>query len=260
VKKMPALNKIIVFGMILVFLCSFVSADSLCRESDNGKEYDVKGYVQYGVTKYEDLCVLKPDADMRLPESQYLKEYYCESDARTHKIVDCKREGYDKCKDGVCVSSQTTTATGNTTVKNTTKYSVYTAPYCGDKKVGTGEECDPPDKICYKGTDIGLCSAACKCAVKISGGHVVSGNQTAKPEITVQDAAKNKTTDTSITTAKAEAKEEVKEETTATKTASKSAKKEVQDPDGVSTEKERLSLPKEQKKGLFKRIWSWLFG
>ncbi len=254
---MIALNKIVVFGMILIFLASFVSADALCKESDNGKEYNKKGYVQYGVTKYDDLCVLKPDADMRLPESQYLKEYYCESDTRMHKIVDCKREGYEKCKDGACVSSQTTA--GNTS-SNATAASVYVAPYCGDKKVGTGEECDPPDKICYKGADIGLCSSACKCVVKISGGHVVSSNQTAKPEITVQDAAKNKTTDTSVTTAKAEVKEEVKEETTATKTTSKSAKKEVTDPDGVSTEKERLSLPKEQKKGLFKRMWSWLFG
>lgn len=245
-------NKIIAFGIALVFLASFVSADSLCKDSDNEKEYNVKGYVQYGVTKYDDLCVLKPDADMRLPESQYLKEYYCENDARTFKIVDCTREGYDKCKDGACVSSQTTTTTSNAT-KNTTQYSVYTAPYCGDKKVGTGEECDPPDKICYKGADIGLCSTACKCVVKISGGHLVSGNQTAKPEITVQNAsAGNKSSDTQVTTAKAETSE--------TKT-SKSAKKEVKDPDSVpSTEKERLSLPKEQKKGLFKRIWSWLFG
>lgn len=257
---MIALNKIVVFGMILVFLASFVSADSLCKESDNGKEYDKKGYVKYGVTQYDDLCVLKPDADMRLPESQYLKEYYCDTDTRMHKIVDCKKEGYEKCKDGACVSPSTTT-TGNTT-SNTTHAPVYVAPYCGDKKVGTGEECDPPDKICYKGADIGLCSTACKCVIKISGGHVVSSNQTAaKPEITIQDAsANNKSSATQVTTAKAEVKEDVKEQTAVAKTPAKSAKKEVTDPDGVSTEKERLSLPKEQKKGLFKRMWSWLFG
>jgi len=222
---------------ILVIVSSFVFADSLCKESDNEKEYDKKGYVKYGVTQYDDVCVLKPDADLRLPESQYLKEYYCDSDTRMHKIIDCAHEGYEKCKDGACVSS--------TSSVNGTKAPVVVLPSCGDDRVTGTEECDPPDKICYEGEDIGLCSKDCKCVIKIVGGHVVSENTTVKPEIVVQDVVKN----------------ESKPVQTVVKEVKKTVVDEVKDIDGVpSTQTERLSLPKEPKKGLFSRLWNWLFG
>lgn len=230
------MKKIIAYALVFVFLVSFAAAD-LCKESDDGKDYAEQGYVKYGITKYEDLCVLSPDKDMRLEESQYLKEYYCDKDTdeRKHKIVDCSREGFDKCKNGRCVSDSSQQDSSQPATP------VYTGLECGNKKVETGEDCDPPTKICYVGSDIGLCSDTCKCEIKIRSGASSNDNQT-KPETIVDDEPEEKT-----------------ESETAIKTTSEQ-KESVEDTDGISTQKDRLALPKEPKKGLFGRMWAWFAG
>lgn len=236
------MKKSIAYIICVLFLVSFVSGD-LCTESDNGKEYDEQGYVKYGVTRYEDLCVLSPDTDLRVEEGQYLKEYYCtDDDQRDHKIVDCTREGFDKCKAGECVGSQSSSSSHTTTP-------VYTGPECGNKKVETGETCDPPTKICYVGSDIGLCSATCQCEIKISSedssDELASGTDTADEDNTTTDSAETTSNDDSVDVVKT-----VESEPKKTKTS-------VEDTDGISTEKDRLALPKEPKKGLFRRMWGW---
>jgi major membrane immunogen (membrane-anchored lipoprotein) len=224
------MKKVIVCMMIFVFLASFVSAD-LCMDSDDGEDYAEKGYVKYGVTKFYDTCVLNPSTDMSIQEGAYLKEYFCDDDKRVNDIIDCSREGFDMCKEGKCIDLDPSD-------DSAPKAPVYTAPVCGNKVVDPGEDCDPPDKICYKGSDIGLCSEICKCEIKIKDGRLVSDDENETTEVTDEQETEQEP--------KAETKTEVKKST---------------DPDGVpSTQIDRLSLPKEPKKGLFSRMLAWFAG
>ena len=62
-----------------------------CIETDNGKDYYVKGSIEYGTSrKGEDYCVL---------ENQ-LKEYYCEDNKMMVGVYQC-----EECNDGACVKS-----------------------------------------------------------------------------------------------------------------------------------------------------------
>ncbi|MBD3361781.1 hypothetical protein GF358_03235 [Candidatus Woesearchaeota archaeon] len=233
------MKKIIAYIVCILFLVSFVSAD-LCTESDDGKDYVEAGYVKYGVIKYDDLCVLSPDADMRVEEGQYLKEYYCDDDKREHKIVDCVREGFEKCKAGRCVSSS-----GN--VSQSSQPAAPVGPVCGNKIVESGEDCDPPTKICYKGSDIGLCSVNCKCEIKITA----DGSE---PDEETDASDENDSEETVIEKLDEETETVESESEKTTKTVEEDS---VEDKDGISTEKNRLALPKEPKKGIFRRIWNW---
>lgn len=222
-------SKFFSYAVFLLLIASFVCADDLCTESDDGKDYAEQGHVKYGVIKYEDLCVLSPDADMRVAEGKYLKEYYCtDDDKREHKIVDCTAEGFEKCKDGRCFSSLVTNASK--------QVPVVVGPECGNKKVEANEDCDPPTKICFVGADIGLCSQSCRCEVKI---HV---------DTETKPAVVNKTSE--ITSNQSKIALPVPEV----------AEKSAEDKDGISAGKDRLALPKAPKKGIFSRIWSWFFG
>jgi len=57
-------KKIIAYIVCILLLVSFIAADDLCKESDDGKDYAEAGYVKYGVTIYDDLCVLSADAGL----------------------------------------------------------------------------------------------------------------------------------------------------------------------------------------------------
>jgi len=237
------MKKIIAYVVCIFFLVSFVFASDLCKESDDGRDYAEQGFVKYGVTEYDDVCVLSPDADMRVEEGQYLKEYYCDDDNRRHEIIDCSREGFDKCEDGMCISSSGSNV-------STPSTPVVTGPVCGNKIVESGEECDPPTKICYKGSDIGLCSNICQCDIKISSGEESEEESDTEENESVADQglAEEDTV---------EPEQEPIEEENVEAAESVSAN----DPDGVpSTQTDRLALPKEPKKGLFSRIWAWFAG
>ncbi|MBN1644970.1 hypothetical protein JW851_02955 [Candidatus Woesearchaeota archaeon] len=233
------MKKIIAYAVFLLLIVSFAAAD-LCKESDDGKDYAEQGYVKYGVIQYDDLCVLSLDTDMRVEEGLYLKEYYCDKDTdeRKHKIINCADEGFDKCKNGQCVGDSSSDSSDS----SQTTTPVYTGPECGNKKIEAGEDCDPPTKICYVGSDIGLCSAACKCEIKISSGTSDSTDS----ESEIVDEESEETTDTGPEDE--EKPIETKQKTTA------------EDKDGVSTQKDRLALPKEPKRGLVGRIWHWFWG
>ncbi|MBW2969211.1 hypothetical protein KY314_03780, partial [Candidatus Woesearchaeota archaeon] len=179
-------------------------------------------------------------------EGIYLKEYYCDedNDERKHKIVDCTQLGFEKCEDGRCVNSQSSQSSS----QSQTSAPVYVAE-CGNKIVDSGEDCDPPDKICYKGSDIGLCSDTCMCEIKISSG-TSSDNEEESEDVETED---NKTEEIK------EDNNKVQDESKVEKTNNNKEQEESSaDPDGIpSTQIDRLSLPKEPKKGLFGRIWAW---
>jgi hypothetical protein len=224
------MRKIIAYIFCILFLVSFASAD-LCKESDDGKDYAESGYVKYGVTQYDDVCVTSAEIDIRKTESFFLKEYYCDDDERKHEIVECSREGFDSCEDGRCVSDSSQDS-------SQPAVPVYTGPECGNKKIETGEDCDPPTKICYVGSDIGLCSETCKCEIKIFS----------------DSGSSDKSTDSEVV--QEEPEEEIAPEPKKT-VIEKTSEKSVEDKDGISTQQDRLALPKEPKKGLFGRVWNW---
>jgi hypothetical protein len=181
---------------VLINVMSVFAVD--CTDSDDGgSEPDPyigeKASVTYGLTEKFDECVSGKDG-YHLATSSWVREYYCltESDlvSRKYKDYDCTRYGYTKCEDGKCI--------GKTTGANATKSSAPAVPKCGDHVIQSnlGEQCDPPDKICYDDSgSIGQCTRAnaqgfggCQCKVLGS---------TSKPAETAP--VQNTTTTTTVT-------------------------------------------------------------
>ncbi|MEM4263444.1 MAG: hypothetical protein QW666_00930 [Candidatus Woesearchaeota archaeon] len=237
---------LIILMICLVLISGFSYAESLCTDNDDGKDYDRKGSVKYGVTSEEDRCVLSPKADVRTETSLYLKEYYCSSDTRQSIIIDCSREGYERCYQGACIGGTKGGSIGNTT--NVTQ--VPSLPICGDKKVNQyAEQCDPPGKICYtENFEIGICSATCQCDVKLkaTGGLI---NKT-------ENATTNTTTQANAT----QPKEEPKTEVPAEKPKEESKEEIKEEP--KEEPKEAIAPIKEaaKPKGFFAMIWHWIKG
>lgn len=235
---------LIVFLVCFILLSGVAFADSLCTDNDDGRNYAHKSTTKYGITSEEDRCVLGPKADVRTETSMYLKEYFCAEDTRKSDIVDCSREGYERCYQGACVGGKKGASTSNGT-----NYTLPPElPQCGDKKVNSvGEQCDPPGKICYTETfDIGLCSAACKCDVKLKAeGGIVNKTENATANET-QPAA-------NVTLPKEEPKTEVPAETP------KEEPKEEVTPE--PTDIAAAPVKEEAKpKGFFAAIWHWIKG
>ncbi len=234
---------LIVFIACFVLLSGIAFADSLCTDTDDARDYDRKGSVKYGITSEEDRCVLGPKADVRTETSMYLKEYFCADDKRNSDIVDCSREGYERCYQGACVGGKKGASTSNGT-----NYTLPPElPQCGDKKVNSiGEQCDPPGKICYTETfDIGLCSAKCQCDVKLKAeGGVVN-----KTENATTSAANETTPAANLTLPKETPKTEVPAETP-----KEEPKIEPEDIAAVPVKEEA------EPKGFFSAIWSWIKG
>lgn len=72
-----------------------VSSEYLCKDSDNGLDFSVKGEVEVrGVIKGVDIC---------LSETR-LKEFYCLSKtSRNHKYNECD----NGCEEGACIVNET---------------------------------------------------------------------------------------------------------------------------------------------------------
>jgi hypothetical protein len=141
-----------------------------CTDTDKGgsKGTDAalgeKGEVKYGLTTQVDTCLTSEDG-VSVAESFYLKEYFCQDGERKSDVYDCSKRGYDKCKDGECVggsggSSSGTGGTGSTPAPVSS---------CGNKirEKDKGEECDPPNDICFGKTtqEYGTCQADCTCKI-----------------------------------------------------------------------------------------------
>ena len=222
--------------LISAIAAAAVECDDLDEQPDIEDTLDSKAIVEYGIEDKADTCVSGKDGYSKDPSS-WVREYYCEESPaggestgtimqRKYKDFDCTRYGFEKCEGGKCVGGAK--AGTNTTVKKPT----VTQPSCGDDKVQSdrGEQCDPPDGICYIGTDIGICTRPASggfggCQCKLYKG----GSGTATPETTTE------TTATTTTTAKPAATEA--EETPAEQTP--------EEPEKAPTAEEREPLPTE---------------
>jgi len=86
---------VIIILALLISLLPVVSGSSdttICTDSDDGIDYDVKGVTCVGNNCKTDVC---------LTDNSYynLKEYYCQSDSMTNKNYKCP----DDCVNGACV-------------------------------------------------------------------------------------------------------------------------------------------------------------
>lgn len=208
-----------------------VECNDLDEQPDIEDTIDSKAIVEYGIEDKYDTCVSGQGGYTKDP-STWVREYYCAEVAaggeesgkimqRQYKDFDCTRHGFTKCEGGKCV--------GGTTSTNTTAVKKPTQPSCGDKKVQAdrGEQCDPPDSICYAGSDIGICTrpttggfGGCQCKTYKGG---------------TETTTETETTETTTTTAKPAATEE---KTPAKETAP-------EEPVKAPTEEEREPLPTE---------------
>lgn len=159
---------IIVVMVLLLAVVVSASNVSLCSDTDGGgarskdAALKVRGEVKYGITTQVDTC-LTSEEGVSTNQSKWLKEYFCALDKRESEAYDCVRLGFSGCGNGEC--------TGGASAAQNQSQQMQPVAACGNKilEKDKGEECDPPNKICFGKTkdQYGLCDAICKC--KVSG-------------------------------------------------------------------------------------------
>jgi hypothetical protein len=212
--------------------------------------------VKYGISEKTDECVSGKDGYHKDP-SLWVREYYCgigeAGVQRKYRDYDCTRYGYTGCEGGKCIGKSAEEA------KKTSSGPAQAS--CGDKKVQSemGENCDPPDSICYSEGTIGICTrpndaglGGCQCKLYSGGSGTVT---VPAPEETAEEPS--------------EAQEETFEEEPEEETADEAMLEEEKQEPAVE---ERQPLPEEFKeskgvgftrsisnavKGFFKWIGSW---
>jgi hypothetical protein len=154
----------LVWGLLLCLLLSTTAAlaQVVCKDLDEEPNIedslDTAAKVEYGITPKTDECVSGKDGYHKDPSS-WVREYYCAETTigegqkavqRVYKDFDCTRFGYDKCEGGKCMGKPEAAA----------KPRAPEQPRCGDKILQSerGEQCEPPDDICYVNEQIGICT------------------------------------------------------------------------------------------------------
>ena len=230
------LQKTIIFLVLILLLAGIASAE--CIDTDGGKNYAEKGKTKI-VSGKEDICILSPSAEVRQDTSPYMKEYYCDKDDQIKsEIIECIREGFEKCEMGKCVGGE---------AEAKAKDENYTAPppepSCGNMIVDPGEECDPMNKMCFdEHGNIGLCDENCMCEVKI----VLDGSEETEEENETEDAEIEE-----VEPVENEVEEQEEEED-----APSEEEEEKQEITVTIAEKHRKPEPK----GFFARMWAWISG
>lgn len=158
---------IVILAILILAVTVSASNTSLCSDTDGGggksKDDALKnaGQVKYGITSMSDTCLTSAEG-VSTNSSKWLKEYFCDLDTRKSEVYDCTRYGFSGCVNGECIG----TGSGSNQTQVT-----QAEPDCGNKilEKTKGEECDPPNKICFGKTSdqYGICDGNCKC--KIAG-------------------------------------------------------------------------------------------
>lgn len=162
---------LIFFSLALILLCSVYAVDPLCSDTDKGgakssekESLKTRGEVKYGLTTQTDTC-LTGEEGVSASTGNWLKEYYCSSDQRMSTEYDCVKLGYSKCDAGACVGGSSGANASNTSTTTTSAPVVA----CGNDitEKAKGEECDPPNSICFgkSSAEYGTCQADCKCKI-----------------------------------------------------------------------------------------------
>ncbi len=160
----------LVLGLLALLLFSAMTAFAVeCNDLDEQPDIedtlDTAAKVEYGITPETDKCVHGKDSYSQDP-GPWVREFFCETVSgceggqmivkRTYEDFECARYGFEKCEGGRCVGGKAT--------PSATKKPASAQPICGDKTVQSerGEQCDPPDDICYLDVDgkskIGVCT------------------------------------------------------------------------------------------------------
>lgn len=160
--------------IFVLALASVAFAAQTCVDTDgggkNGEESALKtqGEAKVGITPKSDVC-LTSEEGVSINESNYLKEYYCGSDNQVYsKVWKCSSEGFSGCRNGACYGS----TSGSSNTSSSSSSSSSSANKCGNKilEKTAGEQCDPPDSICFGKTkaQYGICSKSCQCLISAS--------------------------------------------------------------------------------------------
>jgi len=148
------MKKVLILIALLLIPAAFAG---LCVDKEASQNYEVKGSLKYGAQDSLDTCISNKGG-YSLSEGTWLKEYFCKDEnTRDFDEVNCIHEKFTGCKDGACYGSASSQSSSAPAVN---------VPACGNKKIeaNTGEECDPPGKICFGLAGIpGQCSSSCKC-------------------------------------------------------------------------------------------------
>lgn len=160
-KLILGLLAFVLFSAVTVFA---VACNDLDEQPDIEDTIDTAAKVEYGITPETDKCMHGAESYSQDP-GPVVREFFCETVPasegqtivkRAYKDFECARYGFEKCEGGKCVGGQTT--------PGTTKRQASVQPSCGDKTVQSerGEQCDPPDDICYLDVNgksqVGICT------------------------------------------------------------------------------------------------------
>jgi hypothetical protein len=132
-----------IIAFLMMLLVGIIMVNAVCTDSDNGKNYNIKGTLIYTSLKYSDYCF----------GNKYVAEFYCLSE-RPYMILNYCSNG---CSNGACKETLCGNSLINTNEQcelpntNNNKYCVQTQTSCLGKKEGTRDT-------------YGDCSLSCGCS------------------------------------------------------------------------------------------------
>ncbi len=127
----------LIVSLALIFSSSLVSAglwdwltglaaSDICTDSDNGKDYAVKGTTTKGSSSYSDCCSATKYGSTCIYEGPWLFEYICEEDTLKVTQYECPYG----CQDGICVEESTIQNSCEDTDNGKNYYTQGTIIYC----------------------------------------------------------------------------------------------------------------------------------